>query len=80
MFLGDDDLLEVIGQSSKEKVIQAHLKKLFAGINSILLDNQFEHIVAICSLHGETVQLDNSINIKQPVEVIISIDIKNKIL
>lgn len=79
MFLGDDDLLEVIGQSSKEKVIQAHLKKIFAGINSIVLDNDFVHIVAICSLHGETVQLDNSINIKQPVEVTISGSLKMKI-
>lgn len=30
-FLGDDDLLEVLGQSTSPSVIQSHLKKLFAG-------------------------------------------------
>ena len=32
-FLGDDDLLEILGQSQNPLVIQMHLKKLFAGIN-----------------------------------------------
>lgn len=69
LFLGDDDLLEVIGQSSKERVIQAHLRKIFSGINSIILDQQSVNIVAICSALGERVQLDHPINIEQPVEV-----------
>lgn len=69
LFLGDDDLLEVVGQSSKEKVIQTHLKKIFAGINSIVLDQQCVNIVAICSVHGERVQLDHPVNIERPVEV-----------
>jgi dynein heavy chain 2 len=30
-FLGDDDLLEIVGQSTNPTVIQAHLKKLFQG-------------------------------------------------
>ena len=30
-FLGDDDLLEIVGQSTNPAVIQSHLKKLFQG-------------------------------------------------
>lgn len=69
LFLSDDDLLEIIGQSSKEQIIQSHLKKLFAGIHSVLLDSAGEHIVAICSQQGEVVKLENTISIKRPVEV-----------
>ena len=30
-FIGDDDLLEILGQATNPNVIQSHLKKLFAG-------------------------------------------------
>lgn len=69
LFLGDDDLLEVVGQSSKEKVIQAHLKKIFAGINTVVLDDKMENVTAMCSSNGEIVFLGKYVNIKQPVEV-----------
>ncbi|CAG9772440.1 unnamed protein product [Ceutorhynchus assimilis] len=69
LFLSDDDLLEIIGQSSKEQVIQSHLKKLFAGIHSVQLDSAGDNIIAMRSLHGETVRLGSPIEIKRPVEV-----------
>lgn len=68
LFLGDEDLLEILGQSSKEQVIQSHLKKLFAGIHSIKMDDQGRNIVAMCSLQGETVLLSSPVNINMPVE------------
>jgi len=34
-FLGDDDLLELLGQSQNPTVIQSHMKKLFAGIHKV---------------------------------------------
>jgi dynein heavy chain 2 len=34
-FIGDDDLLEILGQSRNPNVIQSHLKKLFAGIAKV---------------------------------------------
>jgi dynein heavy chain 2, cytosolic len=34
-FLGDDDLLEILGQAKSADVIQTHLKKLFAGIHKV---------------------------------------------
>ncbi|KRT83669.1 hypothetical protein AMK59_3304, partial [Oryctes borbonicus] len=69
LFLGDDDLLEVVGQSSQESVIQSHLKKLFAGIHSIKLDKQSNKIIDMCSLEGEVVELNKPVDVNQPVEV-----------
>uniref|UniRef100_A0AAR5QG76 Dynein heavy chain linker domain-containing protein n=1 Tax=Dendroctonus ponderosae TaxID=77166 RepID=A0AAR5QG76_DENPD len=68
LFLSDDDLLEIIGQSSKEQVIQSHLKKLFAGVYSVQLDATSANIVAMCSLQGEVVKLENAVTIQRPVE------------
>lgn len=31
-FIGDDDLLEILGQATNPHVIQTHLKKLFGGV------------------------------------------------
>ncbi|XP_055023019.1 cytoplasmic dynein 2 heavy chain 1 [Boleophthalmus pectinirostris] len=67
-FIGDDDLLEILGQATNPTVIQSHLKKLFAGIHSVVFDEQCQHIVAMCSLEGETVSLQNQIRISSLVE------------
>lgn len=68
-FLGDDDLLEILGQSTKERVIQAHLKKLFAGIHSVVFDDDGQNIMAMKSLEGEVVNLNKHIKLTQQVEV-----------
>lgn len=68
-FLGDDDLLEILGQSTKEQVIQAHLKKLFAGIHSVAFDDDVQNIVAMKSLEGEVVHLNKHVRVTQQVEV-----------
>ncbi|KAM9359311.1 cytoplasmic dynein 2 heavy chain 1 isoform 6-T6 [Symphorus nematophorus] len=67
-FIGDDDLLEILGQATNPTVIQSHLKKLFAGIHSVVFDEQCQHIVAMCSLEGEIVPLRNLIRISSLVE------------
>lgn len=36
-FIGDDDLLEILGQATNPTVIQSHLKKLFGGQFSAIL-------------------------------------------
>ncbi|XP_047450013.1 cytoplasmic dynein 2 heavy chain 1 isoform X3 [Mugil cephalus] len=68
-FIGDDDLLEILGQATNPSVIQSHLKKLFAGIHNVMFDEQCQHIVAMCSLEGETVPLKNLVRISSHVEV-----------
>ncbi|XP_028975291.2 cytoplasmic dynein 2 heavy chain 1 isoform X3 [Esox lucius] len=68
-FIGDDDLLEILGQATNPTVIQSHLKKLFAGISSVDFDGDFQHIVAMRSLEGEVVPLRNLVGISNSVEV-----------
>ncbi|XP_058489722.1 dynein cytoplasmic 2 heavy chain 1 isoform X1 [Solea solea] len=68
-FIGDDDLLEILGQATNPTVIQSHLKKLFAGIHSVEFDEQCQNIIAMCSLEGETVSLRNCIFISSHVEL-----------
>ncbi|KAG7479776.1 cytoplasmic dynein 2 heavy chain 1 isoform X1 [Solea senegalensis] len=68
-FIGDDDLLEILGQATNPTVIQSHLKKLFAGIHSVEFDEQCQNIIAMCSLEGETVSLRNCIHISSHVEL-----------
>nr|KAF6324413.1 dynein cytoplasmic 2 heavy chain 1 [Myotis myotis] len=67
-FIGDDDLLEILGQSTNPSVIQSHLKKLFAGINSVCFDNESRHIIAMKSLEGEVVPLKNKVLLSNNVE------------
>ena len=68
-FIGDDDLLEILGQSTNPAVIQTHLKKLFAGIHSVEFSQGNKHIVAMKSLDGEVVPLRKNIQIVPEVEV-----------
>ena len=39
-FVGDEDLLEIIGNSKELVKIQKHLRKMFAGLASLMLDEQ----------------------------------------
>ncbi|KAJ8297986.1 LOW QUALITY PROTEIN: hypothetical protein KUTeg_024517 [Tegillarca granosa] len=68
-FIGDDDLLEILGQSTNPNVIQTHLKKLFAGIHSVDFDDNCQHIMAMKSLDGEVVPLRKKVKITPEVEV-----------
>jgi len=71
-FIGDDDLLEILGQLINPLVIQTHLKKLFAGIHSVEFDAGQSNIVAITSLDGEVVTLKQQIAIMPQVEIWLS--------
>jgi dynein heavy chain 2 len=67
-FIGDDDLLEILGQSTNPTVIQSHLKKLFAGIHSVQFDEANQNILGMRSLDGELVPLTKKIRITTSVE------------
>ena len=72
-FLGDEDLLDIVGQAVKKpEIIQPHLKKLFAGINSVIFSNDGRYITAIQSLEGELVPLKTSVSLNGEVEVWLS--------
>lgn len=67
-FIGDDDLLEILGQASNPEVIQAHLKKLFAGINKVEFDKGMTKITAMLSSEGERVPLHDYVHVHESVE------------
>ena len=54
-FVGDEDLLEIIGNSKNVSRLQKHFKKMFAGVTSIILDEEKALITGICSKEGEEV-------------------------
>lgn len=68
-FIGDEDLLEILGQATNPNVIQTHLKKLFAGIHSVKFDEKYENITAMKSLEGEIVPLASKVKTTLQVEV-----------
>ena len=54
-FVGDEDLLEIIGNSKNIARLQKHFKKMFAGITAILLNEDSTVITGIASKEGEEV-------------------------
>jgi dynein heavy chain 1 len=64
-FVGDEDLLEIIGNSDDPDKIQKHLKKMFAGISSLQIGENHHLITGMISREGETVQFVNSVNIEK---------------
>jgi dynein heavy chain 2 len=67
-FIGDDDLLEILGQAKNPVVIQSHLKKLFQGINKVKFNADNTQIVAMISSANEVVQLETPVKISEKVE------------
>lgn len=68
-FIGDDDLLEILGQAKNPTVIQTHLKKLFSGIYRVEFGENNSKIIAFLSSANERVQLHNAIKIVDDVEI-----------
>lgn len=70
-FLSDDDLLEILGQSSKENILQKHISKLFPGVNKldlVTIDKKTK-IKSIKSSESDNIQLLNEIPMSDAVEV-----------
>ncbi|KAL0969613.1 hypothetical protein UPYG_G00229830 [Umbra pygmaea] len=63
-FVGDEDLLEIIGNSKNVAKLQKHFKKMFAGVSSILLNEESTVVLGISSREGEEVLY------KTPVDLI----------
>ena len=63
-FVGDEDLLEIIGNSKEILRIMKHLKKMFAGISTIVLDEELTQIRGMTSREGEEVIFKDPILLK----------------
>ncbi|KAH8249647.1 hypothetical protein KR032_011100, partial [Drosophila birchii] len=77
-FLGDDDLLELLGQASKDAdVIQRHIRKLFPGCHSLSIRpnprtspdiNQYS-ITAVHSAEGDELKLSQPVEMTGDIEL-----------
>lgn len=67
-FIGDDDLLEILGQAQNPAVIENHLKKLFMGIHCVNFSEDKTQITAMKSSAKEVVQLLHPVLITENVE------------
>ncbi len=54
-FVGNEDLLEIIGNSRSIPLLQKHFKKMFAGVSALLLNEDNNIILGITSREGEEV-------------------------
>lgn len=63
-FIGDEDLLEIIGNSKDFLQIQKHVKKMIPGISSVHVNSEDDSIIAIESPEGEVVYLLNPVQRK----------------
>lgn len=54
--MGDEDLLEIIGNSKNVGRLQKHIKKMFAGVHSLILENEDQLVTGIASKEGEEVR------------------------
>ncbi|KAF6766456.1 dynein [Ephemerocybe angulata] len=64
-FVGDEDLLEIIGNSKDILRIMKHLKKMFAGIATIQLDDDLTQILGMSSREGEEIAFTEPILLKE---------------
>ncbi|RKP21941.1 P-loop containing nucleoside triphosphate hydrolase protein, partial [Rozella allomycis CSF55] len=64
-FLGDLDLLDIVGNNKNINQIQKHFKKMFSGIDSLLFNENAIH--GIQSKQGEVIQLKSPIGYNRKV-------------
>ncbi|KKK13667.1 dynein heavy chain [Aspergillus rambellii] len=61
-FVGDEDLLEIIGNSNDIFRVAKHFKKMFAGLSGVLMDDD-SNIVGFTSKEGEEVRLKKEVSL-----------------
>ena len=64
-FVGDEDLLEIIGNSKNIPRLQKHFKKMFAGVHAILLNEDNTVVLGIASGEGEEVKFLTPVSIAE---------------
>ena len=64
-FVGDEDLLEIIGNSKEIKMVQRHFPKMFAGITAMNYEADGDHLIGMYSREGEYVPFSNKVVISE---------------
>lgn len=63
--MGDEDLLEIIGNSKEIKMVQRHFPKMFAGITTMNFEGEGDHLVGMYSREGEYVHFSDKVVISE---------------
>lgn len=61
-FVGDEDLLEIIGNSNDTIRVAKHLRKMFAGVSGLIMDDE-SNICGLTSKEGEQIMLRQRISL-----------------
>ncbi|XP_030854690.1 cytoplasmic dynein 1 heavy chain 1 [Strongylocentrotus purpuratus] len=64
-FVGDEDLLEIIGNSKNVEKLQKHFKKMFAGVSTLTLSEDATLVLGLASREGEEVTFKTPVSIKE---------------
>ncbi|KAH8376856.1 hypothetical protein KR093_001749 [Drosophila rubida] len=72
-FLGDDDLLELLGQAAKDaEIIKRHIRKLFPGCHSLAIEQaptgKHYRILAVHSADGDELRLSQAVDMAGDIE------------
>ncbi|UZJ53926.1 hypothetical protein CBS101457_003246 [Exobasidium rhododendri] len=68
-FVGDEDLLEIIGNSKDTLRIMKHFKKMFAGLATVTLDEEQTTLLGMVSREGEEVPFKTPIVLKDYAKI-----------
>lgn len=68
-FVGDEDLLEIIGNSKDIKQIQRHFPKMFQGISSVAHEDEGDSLVGMNSREGERVAFHRPVIISEDATI-----------
>ncbi|KAJ2760601.1 dynein heavy chain, partial [Coemansia nantahalensis] len=68
-FVGDEDLLEIIGNARDVPRIQKHLAKMFAGLAFIRLSDDGERVLGMASKEGEHIDFRRPVELKQHARI-----------
>lgn len=83
--MADDDLLEILGQSSKPDIIQKHINKLFPGVHRLGLE-PIDDKIEVCyieSAEGDRINLTKIVIVVEAVEIWLNqliVEIKNTLM
>lgn len=77
-FVGDEDLLEIIGNSNNIGRLQKHFKKMFSGVASIILNADNTLIEGVCSREGEELRFVNPVSVKENPKINVWLQLTEK--
>jgi len=63
--VGDEDLLEIIGNSKEVRMVQRHFPKMFAGITVMNFEKEGDQLNGMYSREGEYVEFSKSFLISE---------------